>query len=168
MLAYKAWEVSPRSFQLLATLASASIKRDKKLFLDDLTAKADQSAARGDNKMVYKLAQSAAGIKTEELNVVKWEDGSLTTSEEQYTQRFQDHFCEVFDAEIVESLQAIRVQQRQEPFDRQGPRPTASRVERAIAKLRDCAIRPDAISAVLLKAGGAPCAVKLWELIDKI
>ena len=67
------------------------------------------------------------------------------------------------------TLLELGIAQPSDPFEGQGCQPTQARVLRAINKLKDGkAIGPDCISAELMKAGGQPCALMLWDLLCKV
>lgn len=165
----RAWAISSSEYHRYQINASKGVKQDKKCFLDALASKADYAAEKGDNTAIFRLVKRAAGFQSQELKVVQWEDGSLTTSPDQYAQRFQDHFCEVFGGEIVSSLNDSGVRQPQNVQCEQALGPSCDRTSRGIAKLKSGkAVGPDGISAEVINAGGEPFVTKFNELSNKI
>ena len=108
-------------------------------------------------------------MQTRELKVARWEDVSLTTSEDQYNRSFQEHFREVFAAHVMNDPKDIGVSQPAGHRQWQRCSPAEERVHSAIVDLRDNkAIGPDRIPAELLKAGGEQCTRRFHELLQKI
>ena len=139
------------------------------MFLDAITVEADAAADRGDLTGLYRLVKKTAGTRYKELKVIKWEDGSLTSSDAQYTQRFQEHFAGVFDASIVQDLSQVAVPQPHLCYLNQLPPPKAERIDQALLSLpRSKAVGPDQISAELLRAGGSAVVAKLRDLLVRV
>ena len=161
------WGLSSSRFERARNWASKAIKNDKKSLFDWLASKADVAAEHGDIKKIYKLAKRAAGLKQSELKVVEWEDGSLTTSEDEYFRRFQDHFQEVFGALVVTSLDtAMTVPLLPADVDAS---PSDERVKDALESLpSNKALGLDGIASEILKSAPQACAAKFGQILRKI
>jgi hypothetical protein len=161
------WGLSSSRFERARNWTSKAIKNDKKSFFDWLASKADVAAEHGDIKKIYKLAKRAAGLKQSEIKVVEWEDGSLTTSEDEYFRRFQDHFQEVFGALVVTSLDtAMTVPLLPADVDAS---PSDERVKDALESLpSNKALGLDGIASEILKSAPQACAAKFGQILRKI
>ena len=166
---FRSWASSSKLYNDAARIVRSTVKEDKVAFLDALAAQANQAAERGDNGAIYQLAKRAAGVKNRVLKVVEWEDGSLTSSAKEYSQRFQDHFLTVFGAKIVQNLNEIGVSQSIKPLVERLPTPLMPAIEKAFQALpSNKAVGPDSIPAELLKIALKPCAALLHDLLDKV
>ena len=158
------------SFERDRAAAAKAVRQDKQYHLETLVAKADKAAERGDIKQVYTIAKHAAGTASQEVKVVAWEDGSLTTSDSEYYRRFQDHFQGVFGAAVVPSLSELGISQPTQPHEtgrQYGP--SVTRVVRAIASLpKGKALGPDDVASEVLQAAPTECAMQLQRILDKV
>eukprot|EP00973_Karenia_brevis_P077327 10742058-Karenia_brevis.AAC.1 len=95
---------------------------------------------------------------------VRKKDGSLTSSENERQERWQEHFCNVFGGKMAK-MSEIKCMGSASVVTQTclnvGPEAT----EKAIARLkRNRGLGRDGVSAELLQAGGSAVAVKTSEI----
>ena len=166
---FKAW--AWMSYVHSYTLASrrSLIKYDKRAHLISVTAAAEFSASRGDNKALYRLARNLSQYNPATTRTVKDSAGSNTKTSSEFDKRFLEFFQTVFDARVVSSLEELGCNEFDVSTTTQLAHPSSERVEKAISKLpNDKSLGPDGIPAEILKLGQGALAAKLFEIIRRI
>ena len=115
MTQYRIWADTSNRYVKLNRSVKKSLNIDRDTFFDDIAAQADKEAERGDNKKIYEFSKRVGNVQTKSLKVVYKKDGTLTTNDYEYDERFQEHFQEVFTATKVEQLEEIKVRPELEP-----------------------------------------------------
>ena len=166
-VAWKIWAVVSHDFVRTDRSVQKSVRSDKNVYIDRFNATAEIAAINGDHKKIYNAAKLASGkTRTPFAKVVRWEDGSPTTSPAEYARCFTEHFRGVFGASVLKvhgdlepsivgtPKTAPRVPDIDDIMQRDVP--TDKRVHTAILKLKGGkAVGFDGIEAEVLKAGGA-------------
>ena len=139
------------------------LARDRAEFLDSMALKAAAAMQRNDLKTAFGVARSLGAAKTIQNTSVYKLDGSLTTSPEEESARWDEHFAAVFQGELV-SRDQLRCKAELSP----PPVSLDTGVERTAAAFealgKNKGVGPDGIPAELLQAGGAPCAVMYADI----
>ena len=74
-----------------------SAKKDKKSYLEDKVTEAEQAAAVGDSRTLYKITRQLTGSWTTQPPVVRDKEGKVITKEEDQRTRWAEHFQEVLN-----------------------------------------------------------------------
>ena len=151
--ACKVWAWRSRAYGHAMRAVNSAVRRGRDAFHDSMAEEANTAAEFGDNRHLFRLAKRVGNISTPALKVVEWEDGSLTTSDAEYSERFLQHFQEVFGARRVERLPEIPIPEH--PFPGAPDPPSEERIAIATNRLKSGkAVGDDEAPGELLKAGG--------------
>jgi len=69
-----------------------SVRTDKRQFIEQKAALAEEAANKGDSKTVYRLTNEMIGVKSKRTNLVKDENGALLTDPLMIDEMWVTHF----------------------------------------------------------------------------
>jgi hypothetical protein len=96
------WAVTQRAGMLLGALIHICIDYDRQLFLESRAQDAQRAASQKDWRGLYGIVRSLGGLGSSSApHPVRRVDGTLTTSEQERQERWQEHFHNVFNGNIV-------------------------------------------------------------------
>ena len=78
-----------------------SIRQDRVCFYERMAMTANQAAEAGDIRGIYTVLKRILGSKKRPPNSIEMADGTLTSSESERQATWQDHFCKVAGAFLV-------------------------------------------------------------------
>ena len=167
--ACRRWAVASLRLRRLRVQIQRSVKLDRNVMLDRTHIAAEKAGENGDMRKLFKLAKFASGTDAGRLRSVRLEDGSRTQSQEQYLDRFTDHFCEVLGADEFEGPGLPVESESDDDAEMLGECPCIERICKGISRLKnDKGLGFDGIGGELLKAGGFAMASALHKLNAKI
>ena len=144
-----------------------SVKKDKKNYVNNLAAQAEEAAGQGNLKDLYMITKKLANKFQQTEKPVKDKNGNqLTTTEEQFT-RWAEHFRELLNRPVPETPPGI--QPAEEDLDINCSKPSKSEIKKAIMSLKNGkAAGPDEIPAEAIKADMETATNMLYSLFSKI
>ena len=163
---------------------------DKVTSIESAADDAQSAANANDSKKLFSIVRLLAGVPVRALNTLKDAAGKVVSSASDLAALWRTHFSKVFKACVIDELPFAAPDSTDEPMPggdsdacyidwstfeaaRQmrdsGFAPTVDAVEAVISTLKgDSGIGTDQLSAWLLKAGGRPVAVMVWEVIADV
>jgi DNA-directed RNA polymerase subunit RPC12/RpoP len=153
----------------LQQLTRPMVQLDRQCFLEQRAVDAQRAAHNGDSQETFAIVRSLSGGQRSVANQpVMRKDGTLTSSDMERQERWQEHFAEVFGGTVlpmsslqsansdhVSSVSALKVS------------PTST--SKALAELgRNKGVGRDRIPAELLQAGGDAMAVKVFDAYARV
>lgn len=155
----------------LVTLQKASrwiLRHDWNAHLDDLACQAERAALCNNTSLSYSIVKKLSGTVPSALNVVKDKRGNSIGDAAGIKQRWQEHFAEVFGAEVV-GKDAMPTPSFGNRINHSVALWTRPAVQKQIDKLPSRkALGPDGISAEIIKAGGLHYSEFLFRLMCDI
>lgn len=144
-----------------------SARRDKRLFVHNLTEEAEAAARVNNMKRVYEITRTLSGKSFNTNQPVKDKTGRIITSEEEQRRRWVEHFEEVLNRPPPQIVPDIPL--AEEPLNISIDPPTKAEIIKAIKSLKTGkAPGPDGIPPEALKANTATTAEMLHPLLAKI
>ena len=130
-----AWQT--KSFTLWRNHSRALCRKDKSARLENLILQADDAANKHDSRRMYQIIKAFGSFTRTPIRAIHNSSGVPTLGEDEYIQRWLQHFAGVFGASAIDGpLQSSAVSQ---PFfPRQGEcleAPSRSRTDKALANL---------------------------------
>ena len=144
----------------------ASVRRDKRRFLDEKAEEAEEAARNFDSRTLFQISKELGGKKFNSVGQVKKKDGQIAVTEEEQMERWAEHFEEVLNRE--EPQNGATFGEGNELIIDCSP-PSEVEIEDAIRKMKNNkAAGCDGIPAELFKInleGNASIMAKLFERI---
>ena len=145
----------------------ASVKRDKRAFVDGLATEAEKAAESRNMRELYNTTKKLIGKYSLGERPVKDKNGKMLRGTDEQLNRWQEHFCELLNRPAPENPPEIDEAEEDLPIS--CDRPTRAEIRKAIGLLRNGkAPGPDEIPAEALKAGSGTMVEKLYHLFGKI
>ena len=144
-----------------------SAKKDKKSYLEDKATEAEQAAAIGDSRTLYKITRQLTGSWTTQPPVVRDKEGKVITKEEDQRTRWAEHFQEVLNR--PDPVRPAEIQDRACELEMIKTPITCQEIEEAIRETKaNRAPGEDRITSDMLKADPATSAKCLVDLFNKV
>ena len=144
-----------------------SIKQDKKDFIENLAAEAEEAAAKGNMKKLYDTARKLAGKYKQVNRPIKDKEGNVLTNEEEQRQRWAEHFSELLNRPPPPN--PVDIPAAEVNLDVCCNRPTKREIRKAIKQLKNGkAAGPDGIPAEAIKADITTSTEALYNLFGRI
>ena len=144
-----------------------SAKKDKRNYLEDKATEAQEAAAVGDSRTLYKITRQLTGSWKTQPAVVRDKEGKALSKEEDQRNRWAEHFENVLNRPDPERPAEIQGRGRELEMIK-GPI-TCQEIEKAIRETKgNRAPGEDRITSDMLKADPATSAKCLVELFNRV
>ena len=168
VFANRAFAVLSRCVAQLHYASSLHVVDDRRRYFEQLSMSAQLAAHNGDIRGTFSVVRKLSGFRIRPPKVIKLKDGTISTTEEERQNRWQEHFCDVFAGELVSDHQAMRTEP-QYLSDAGSFDASPNRIEKSIACMKSGkGLGPDGIPCELLKAGGFGMALQLSRLSVRV
>ncbi|XP_078580636.1 uncharacterized protein LOC144864435 [Branchiostoma floridae x Branchiostoma japonicum] len=144
-----------------------SCRRDKRKWISDKAAEAEEAASKQDMKTLYRITKTLSGKRRQINKPVQDKNGELLATKEQQMERWRDHFKEILNRtpppnppEIEPPIELLDI--------RTGP-PSKIEIRKAISSLKNGkAAGPDGIPPEAWKEAGNLSVEALHPLLSRI
>ncbi|XP_073695611.1 uncharacterized protein [Garra rufa] len=144
-----------------------SVRKDKKDYIDELAAEAEQAVYKGNMKQLYNTAKKLSGSYSRPERPVKDKEGRAIAGVEQQINRWSEHFEELLNRPVPSNTPDINPANEDLPINCE--KPTREEIRKAITLLKNGkAAGPDNIPAEVLKVDQDTVAEMLYPLFEKI
>ena len=144
-----------------------AVRSDKRKYLEDKASDAENAAANGDSRTLYKITRELTGSVSAQPTVVQDVNGKLLTKEDEQRERWAEHFCTVLNRPDPETPAVVEdsnttIEMKKGPI-------TCKEIEEAIMETKgNRAPGDDRITSDMLKADPEMSAKCLVELFNRI
>lgn len=162
-LVYKTARAHQRATDVLVAI-------DRQHYIGWVARSAQIASAKGDFRTTFVCVRQLAGSSTQSDKSVRLATGELASTEQQRQERWQEHFCEVFNGSICRRGELPRAIADYSDLARSSTFHTSLEITRqSYAALKSCiGVGTDHIGGELLQAGGSAIACKFDSLHQKI
>uniref|UniRef100_A0A452GGJ1 Endonuclease/exonuclease/phosphatase domain-containing protein n=1 Tax=Gopherus agassizii TaxID=38772 RepID=A0A452GGJ1_9SAUR len=144
-----------------------NIRKDKREYVDELAAEAEQAAYSGNMKQLYDTTKRLSGKFSKPERPVKDKQGKSITGIEQQMNRWAEHFEELLNRPAPPNPPDINPANEDLPIN--CDKPTRDEIRKAITMMKNRkAAGPDDIPAEALKADLDASVEMLYPLFEKI
>jgi exonuclease III len=186
------WKIAllERNIRTACRLRAQYVVCDKVASIENAADDAQSAANANDSKKLFSIVRRLAGVPQRALNTLKDAAGKVVSSSSDLAALWRTHFSNVFKANVIDELPLTATNSSDDPTTGDDPdayyidwstfetarqmrdsgfAPTVDDVEAVICTLKgDSGVGTDQLSAWLLKAGGRPVAVMVWEVVSDI
>ena len=160
------------AFQCIRLLQLASrgeLQYDRLQHHESLAGPEEFAAVKGDMRTSFKVVKKIGGFTIRAPKIVRLVDGSLSTSEEQRQERWQQHFCQLMSGKLSEApMELITSPSTLVPPEALSVTDASVSPQRLLGMIKKMGVGkglgPDLIPVELLKAGGFPLALALSQI----
>jgi len=91
------WQVKDEEYRTLDKEVKKSCRKDKRKWLDEKGAEAEEAASHNDMRMLYRIVRDLTGAQTNTNVPVRGKDGKVLLTEREQSARWVEHFNEVLN-----------------------------------------------------------------------
>ena len=159
-------QITATSYTIVAKEVKKQLRADKRSYINEIAAQAEEAAGKGDLKTLYATTRLLSGRKTNPNRPVRDKEGKLITSIEEQLKRWKEHFQEVLNRPPPTLRPHLRPG---EPLNINTGEITKTEIRKALASLKSGkAAGTDNIPAEALKEGGNAIVNQLHHLFNLI
>ena len=103
--------------------------------MDDLARQAEEAAGKGDNKVLYSITRTQAGVKKIPDRPVRAKSGEVLSDQEEQRKRWAEHFRELLNRPLPSEMPEI--EPADTPLQVNENRPSKVEIKKAIRHLKN-------------------------------